>query len=348
MSSCCNTPPQGKAKPDILLWGSFSTVAVFYVLGMLFSEAIATSSILETMAHTAHTMIHATWWGILIGMVFIGLLGKIPRQFITHLLGQGGTFSGILRATGAGVILDLCSHGILLVGSRLYERGASGGQVIAFLLASPWNSLSFTLILIGLIGVTWTLLFILFSMIIAMITGYIFDHLIRRNVLPSNQNHIDIPEHFHFFAEAKTGLAQTSFDRLFFKEVLVEGVQGSRLVVRWLLFGILLAMVMRVIFEPAQFEEYFGASLIGLSLTIMLATALEVCSEGSIPIAADLVTRAHAPGNGFTFLMGGVATDYTEIMVMKDTTKSWKFALFLPLISLPQIIAIAWLMNQTV
>ena len=56
---------------------------------------------------------------------------------------------------------------------------------------------------------------------------------------------------------------------------------------------------------------------------------MEVCSEGSTPIAADLLTRAKAPGNSFAFLMTGVSTDYTEIMVLKDTTRSLKVALFL-------------------
>ncbi len=46
---------------------------------------------------------------------------------------------------------------------------------------------------------------------------------------------------------------------------------------------------------------------------------MEACSQGSAPIAADLLTRAGAPGNSFAFLMTGVATDYTEIMVLKET-----------------------------
>ena len=42
---------------------------------------------------------------------------------------------------------------------------------------------------------------------------------------------------------------------------------------------------------------------------------LATLSAGSSPIAADLVNRANAPGNGFAFLMAGVATDYTEIIL---------------------------------
>ncbi|MEC7028819.1 MAG: ATPase, partial [Pseudomonadota bacterium] len=64
------------------------------------------------------------------------------------------------------------------------------------------------------------------------------------------------------------------------------------------------------------------------------------------PIGADLVTRAGAPGNGFTFLMAGVATDYTEILVIKEFTKKWAIALSLPLITVPQVLLLGWIMNQ--
>jgi hypothetical protein len=78
----------------------------------------------------------------------------------------------------------------------------------------------------------------------------------------------------------------------------------------------------------------------------MAATIIEVCSEGSIPIASDIFNIAKAPGNSFAFLMTGVATDYTEIMVLKETTKSWKIALLVPLITVPQIIIISYIMNR--
>ncbi len=83
----------------------------------------------------------------------------------------------------------------------------------------------------------------------------------------------------------------------------------------------------------------------GLGLTLLAATIIEVCSEGTTPIAADLMNRAQAPGNAFTFLMAGVSTDYTEIMSIRDTTQSWKIALFLPLVTLPQILVLGVILN---
>ena len=336
---------QHKKKVDFLFWGSLLGVSVLFILGAFFSEWLSAYPWLEAMAHTAHHMIHAMWWGVVIGAVFVGLLSKIPREFIMSVLGKGGTISGLLRATGAGVLLDLCSHGILMVATKLYERGASAGQVIAFLLASPWNSFSLTLVLIGLIGLKWTAAFIVLSMAIALVTGWIFDRLVECRVLPANHNEASLPGDFYFWGEAKSHMKHTSFNPAFFKEMTVSGIKDSKMVVRWLLFGVLLAAILRAALDPSQFEQFFGPTLLGLVITVFVATVLEVCSEGSTPIAADILTRAQAPGNGFAFLMAGVATDYTEIMILKDTTKSWKLALFLPLITVPQVLLVAVLIN---
>jgi uncharacterized membrane protein YraQ (UPF0718 family) len=332
-------------KLDWLLWLSLTSVIFLYVLFWFFRESITEILWVHLLAHSVFELMNTVWWGIVVGILMISVLGRVPRKFVMSALGTSSGVGGIVRATLAGVLLDLCSHGILMVGAKLYERGASIGQVIAFLVSSPWNSFSLTLILIALIGIPWTLAFVVFSMVIAIITGWLFDQLVQCKKLPANPQNMEILETFHFWHEAKKRLDETSFTSSFLRAMLVDGIKESRMVVRWILFGVLLASLVRAFVSPEMFEAYFGPTLLGLSVTIVMATILEVCSEGSTPIAADILTRANAPGNSFAFLMGGVATDYTEIMVLKDATASWKTALFLPLITLPQVIFLGWLIN---
>lgn len=340
-SACHNT----KGKPDFLLWGSLVSVGFAYLHYFWFPESTNFAQWYQVFASSVFDLVNTMWWGVAIGILMVALLSKIPREFVISILGTNGGLKGILRATAAGVLLDLCSHGILMVGAKLYERGATIGQTMAFLVASPWNSFSLTLILIALIGIPWTLAFILLSMLIAVIVGLLFDLLANKGILPSNPSTADLPDNFMFWREAKTGLRQTKFSSKFIVSTLLSGVTESRMVIRWILFGILLAGLVRAFISPEHFGTYFGPTMAGLGLTVLVATILEVCSEGSTPLAADLLTRANAPGNSFAFLMAGVATDYTEIMVIKDTTRSWKIALFLPLLTLPQVLLIAWLMN---
>lgn len=334
-------------KPDWFLRSTITIVLVFYLGHLLFPGFLSELNWFQTFNHSIFELVNTIWWGVLIGIVMIGILGKVPREFVISALGTKKGISGIWRATFAGILLDLCSHGILMVGAKLYERGASAGQVMAFLVSSPWNSFSLTLILIALIGIPWTVAFILLSMVIAFITGVLFDLLVARKVLPENPQETDLPEGFQFWREARKGLSSFNFNSAFFLDTLFNGIKDSRMVVRWILFGIILASLVRAFVSPDQFATYFGPTLLGLGVTVLVATIIEVCSEGSTPLAADILTRAGAPGNSFAFLMGGVATDYTEIMVLRDTTRSLKMALFLPLITVPQVVLLGWLINLT-
>lgn len=339
-SECCKP----KARIDYLLWVSLSIICLAYLLHLL-SVPLPLPNKLSAFNQAVFMLMNTMWWGLVIGILAVGIIGKIPRDMVTAIFGLGDSFSGIVRATIAGVLLDLCSHGILLVGARLYERGISAGQLVAFLIASPWNSFSLTIILISLIGLPWTLTFIFASVIVGIIGGLLYNHFVRQNILPRNPQRQDLPQNYQFSAQVKSHWHQARFDRAFYKSVFVESLQGSKMIIRWIFFGVVLASLIQTFVSTENFQEYFGASLGGLLLTMLAATIIEVCSEGSTPIAADLLNRANAPGNAFAFLMTGVSTDYTEIMVLKETSQSWKFALFLPLVTVPQVLILGWILN---
>lgn len=343
-SSCCDADHEHGRKTDYLLWGSLGICFVFYMAHLLVPNLLP--QLLQHFSHSIFEMLNTMWWGVLLGLIFVGLLAKIPQTFVLSVLGKGGTLNGLWRATAAGVLLDLCSHGILMVGTKLYQKGASLGQVMAFLIASPWNSFSLTLIMFALIGFKWTMAFIIFSMLIALVSGWIFDVCVTKKILPENPNSFDLSEDFKFWPEVRKQWAAIEWSPAVIKSIMKEGMSGSRMVLRWLLFGVVLAALIRTFISAEFFQQWFGPSLIGIVFTLIAATVIEVCSEGSTPIAADLLTRAHAPGNAFTFMMAGVSTDYTEILVLKEVTKSWKISLFLPLITLPQILIIGYAMNN--
>lgn len=326
---------------DWLLWGSMALV----VAGIAGHFIGVGPSWWLTFAHGSWELMSKAWWGILIGIAAVGILGQVPKEVVAKLLGRGGTVTGIVRATLAGTLLDLCNHGILMVGMQLYRKGASLGQVIAFLVSSPWNSLSLTLILIGLIGLKWTLAFIVLSMIIGIVAGWMADCMVRRGALPANANEISMVEGYRLrdgLGEAWQGIRPGDGN---FRRMVRDGLSESRMIMRWIFFGFVMAGAIRAFVPNEIFSQYFGPSLLGLLLTLVATTAIEVCSEGSSPIAADLINRAGAPGNAFTFLMAGAATDYTEIMALRETTKSWKATLALPLLTVPQVILVAWWLN---
>lgn len=351
-SSCCHHQ-QGEADAhghfhapftqDKLLLLTVTITVIAYAFHLLAGEV--SEGFIARFTAACFELLNVMWWGIAAGVFFVGLMGKVPREFVMGILGKGGSLNGILRACFGGLLLDLCSHGILLVGMKLYERGASLGQVMAFLIASPWNSISLTFILIALVGLPWTLTFIVLSAIIAIVSGLMFEWLVKRGTLPANPHQQELPEGFRFWEEAKAGMRRTDWNTALFTSAIKDGFRDSAPILRWVFLGLVLAALIRSAVPTEHFAHYFGATLGGLVLTMLAATVIEVCSEGTTPIAADLLTRAASPGNAFAFLMAGVSTDYTEIMALKETTKSWKMALFLPLVTLPQIFVISWIVN---
>lgn len=336
-ASCCAP----KRKIDWLLWGSLTLL----VLGLAGHFITGGPAWWHRFSHASFEFLSKAWWGILIGIVAVGVIGRIPREIISSLLGKGGSLKGIIRAVLAGTLLDLCNHGVLMIGAQLYRKGASAGQTMAFLISSPWNSLSVTLILAAMIGWKWMFLFIALSMVIGIITGWVADRLVKAGKLPANPNEITLPADFSpraAWREAGRAMKPTPSN---IGSMIMDGFRESSMILRWIFFGIVLAGIIRAFVPDDLFSTYFGPTLLGLFLTLVATTIIEVCSEGSSPIAADLMSRAAAPGNAFTFLMAGAATDYTEMLVLREATKSWKIALALPLIATPQILLIGWLLN---
>lgn len=339
--SCCGG--SNKGRPDFLLWISLTGFLAGLVIHFLFPGA---SDRLGVYGHGCYELIARSWWGLLIGIVVVAVIGRLPRELIAAVLGRGGTFSGLLRAVGAGVFLDLCNHGILMVGMSLYKRGASLGQTLAFLIASPWNSLSLTLILAALIGWGWMLLFILLSMIVALITGWIADRLVAAGKIPGNPNAVNLASDYRLGPAIQGVIRSLKPGAENYLRLAREGLAGSKMVLRWIFFGFVATASIRALVPDAAFQQYFGPTIAGLFLTLLATTVMEICSEGSSPIAADLLTRANAPGNAFVFLMAGAATDYTEIMSLRETTRSWKATLALPLLTTPQVLLIGWLIHR--
>lgn len=339
---CCSS----RRSIDWLMWGSAAIIVPFYLLHGFAPAWLNGAAWVSTFAQGIFELLNKMWWGLLIGIVAVGILSRIPRDLVIGVIGRPGSLMGLLRATAAGTLLDLCSHGILLVGMQLYRRGASLGQTAAFLIASPWNSVSLTFVLIALIGWQWTLAFIGLSFLVGLGSGLVFDVLVRRKHLPANPHTVDLPDDFRLGPAFRKEIRKTDFRRINYLGLARTGLVESKMILRWILFGTVLAAVIRASLTSDQFGTWFGPTLAGLFLTLAVTTVIEVCSEGSSPIAADLLNRGGAPGNAFTFLMAGVATDYTEILSLREATRSWRIALALPVITVPQVVLIGWLLNR--
>jgi uncharacterized membrane protein YraQ (UPF0718 family) len=285
VSSCCPSDVDSSVSWwksfDKILWPSVVLVSLFYIASFVSTEIWWLS---EASLHTRE-LVHKMWWGVALGVVFVGLIEGLPRQELNHYLSGSHGLKGIFRATLAGIFFDLCNHGILMVGMKLYKEGASLGQTMAFLIASPWNSLSLTVVLVTLIGLPWTLVIVVLSALIAFASGLVFENAVAWGWLPSNPNRSVHNER----VSLKKVFSGFRFPGVL--QMMKKGFAESHMILRWLLFGIVIAVGFQLLFSEQQMQAYFGASLLGLMATVGLSTVLEVCSEGSAPLASQFFDK---------------------------------------------------------
>lgn len=321
--------------------GSFAIDKKLKITLVLFVGILALSflplKIFEQLNESLLSYLRQIWWAVLLGLLLGGFIDYfVPREVIGKFLGSKN-FISLFYAVVSGFLLSACSHGILALAIQLHKKGASNASVITFLLAAPWANLPVTFLLFGFFGAQ-ALLFIGAAMSIALMTGAVFLLLEKWNLIEEspgvgNVEHISWERvtNFHLRDSAR-GVAQGV-------------VSLTNMVLWWILLGFLLAAVIGAYLPHHIFLNYFGANVRGLVLTLLVATVIEVCSEGSAPIAFEIFRQVGTLGNPFVFLMAGVVTDYTEIGLLWSNI-GWRVALFLPVVTVPQVIVVGYLFNQ--
>ena len=157
-----------------------------------------------------------------------------------------------------------------------------------------------------------------------------------------------IEKNFSIFDDVAKRMSGYQFTKSNISSAALGILSGSfalaKMVVWWILIGMIMASVARAFVPTEFFINYMGPTLLGLGVTLFFATIIEICSEGSSPLAFEIFRQTGAFGNSFTFLMAGVATDYTEIGLLWSNVGK-KTAIFLPLITVPQILVLGYLFN---
>jgi len=332
-------PSKKSWKRNPLVWTSLA-IFLFFGASSLFSS-------LEPLRLAFLDYLGMIALPIAIGFVLGGLIDYyVPKEYVSKLLAHK-TKKTVFIATGLGFFMSACSHGILALSMELHKKGASGPAVVSFLLASPWANLPITILLIGFFG--WKgFLIVAAALFVAVNTGLGLQFLDSIGWIETNPHSITVHEDFSIRSDIAARWKRYEWTPETFGRDLRGVWKGMRslidMVLWWILIGLILASLASAYVPASFFVRYFGPSVLGLVMTLIAATILEVCSEGTSPLAFELYRQTGAFGNAFAFLMGGVVTDYTEIgLVWINVGK--RTALWMVGLALPQVIALAWLFN---
>lgn len=338
--SCCESKPRPfyKNKTVLVSAGILLTIGLSYFIAPL-----------VPLRHAFLVYLKIMWWAVLLGLFIGGAMEYyVPREYFVQTL-AGKRKRTIVYSVGMGFFASVCSHGVLAIAMQLYKKGAATSSVIAFLLASPWMSLPLTFLLIGFFGITQALYLIFSAVIIALITGWIYQAMEKAEVIGRNPHTVEISEGFSIWQDIKRRFQDHHFSVGQIKKDIKGIYHGalllSDMVVWWILLGTALAGLAQAYLPPELFRNHMGPDLGGMLVTLLVATVIEVCSEGTAPLAFEIFRQTGALGSALVFLMAGVATDYTEIgLVWINIGK--KPAFLLPLITVPQILFFGMVANM--
>lgn len=303
---------------------------------------------LEPFRTTFLIYFKSIWWAILLGLFLGGAIDHyVPREYISYILAGRGKRT-IFYSVILGFFMSACSHGILALSIELHKKGASNPAVVSFLLASPWANLTITIMLIGFFGLK-ALFIIISAILVAIITGLIYQILEKRGMIEKNDNAISLEKSFSIIKDVKKRFREYKLSIQTLKADIAGIYKGmislGDMILWWILIGMGIASLAGAYIPSNIFENYMGPTLLGLVVTLILATLIEVCSEGSAPMAFEIFRQTRALGNSFVFLMAGVVTDYTEIGLLWHNVGK-RVAIWLPIITVPQVVILGILANN--
>ncbi len=287
-------------------------------------------------------------WPVAFGFLLGGLIDHfVAEEYISKHLAVPKRRT-ILYSVGLGFLMSACCHGVLAISMEVHKKGASGPAVVSFLLASPWANLPITILLFGFFG--WKALLIVGGALwVALNTGLILQGLEHFGKIEKNPNSLTVEKDFSI----RKDLARKFRNYRWTPEAMLADVRGVwegmrglvNMVLVWIILGTVVASLISAFVPPDLFRQYLGPTLLGLFMTLGMATVIEVCSQGTAPLAFEIYRQTGAFGNAFAFLMAGVVTNFTQIaLVWKNVgprTAIWMFA-----VSLPQVILLGWFLNK--
>ena len=78
-----------------------------------------------------------------------------------------------------------------------------------------------------------------------------------------------LDDDFKFWPETKRVWNGIEWQPGLIKEVLIDGLKESTMILRWLLFGVVLASALRSLLSVEDFQHWFGPTLFGLGITLV-------------------------------------------------------------------------------
>ncbi len=245
---------------------------------------------------------------LVLSFIVAGLLRQFldPSKF-QRTLGNRG-LPAVIKATLSGMLLPICSCGVIPLGLGMYYTGAYLGPTLAFMVATPIINPAAVLLAYGLLGPEIATIYLAAGFLVPVLIGTAGNLLAGKEIhAPGMDTQIE---------QANLAMEKNiSIGRKLMSGLHWGMVELGTMVSKYIVFGVALAGILIVAIPEHMIQGYLGVpgmiSILGIAA---MGSVIYVCAVGHIPLVAALVASGAAPGIAITFLMTGAATNLPELI----------------------------------
>lgn len=264
----------------------------------------------DTLHASVDILNGASVW-LVISFIIAGLLHNIlsPDKF-QRMLGNTRP-SSLIKATISGMLLPICSCGVIPLGLGLYYSGAYLGPTLAFMTATPIINPAAVLLAYGLLGPQIATIYLITGFTVPFLIGLIANfaagpELHAPGIEPELEQEKPVIE---------TDKTSASLSNKFLTGLQWGFADLGVMVSKFVILGMLLAGFIMAVVPDTFIQNYLGnPGLISIGGVAILGAVMYVCAVGHIPFIAALVASGASPGIAITFLMTGAATNLPELI----------------------------------
>jgi uncharacterized protein len=265
-------------------------------------------SVVNRVIETCLTILNDASVWLLLSFVLAGLLHNFLKpERLQRMLGNK-SFASIVRGTVSGMLLPICSCGVIPLGLGLYYSGAYLGPTLAFMTATPIINPAAVILAYGLLGPEIATIYLVSGFLVPVAIGFLGNLLAGPELKAPG---VDDP------ADAS---GESWCEEACFREKILSGLRWGFMdlgvmVSKYIVLGVFLAGLIITLVPKSMIQEYLGnPGMISLAGIAVLGAVMYVCAVGHIPFIAALVASGAAPGVAITFLMTGAATNLPELI----------------------------------
>ena len=254
---------------------------------------------------------------------------------------------GYLMGSGFGVITPFCSCSSIPVFLGFTSAGIPVGITMAFLITSPLINEVAILLLMSLLGLKFTILYVVVGMAVGILGGFFLDitkaerwlQSFAAEALKRGQKQID--------SGVKTNIETTPSLALHERHQFAkaEALEIFGRVWKWVIIGVGVGAALHGFVPDGWIEAHLGdGQWWSVPVSVLLGIPLYSNATGVIPIMESLLQNGLPVGTTLAFCMSTVAASFPEFILLKQVMQWRLLATFFALL-LVAFTLVGWIFN---